>query len=109
MEAVRSSIVWASERDSLYVFRDPPLPMWQVDPFEGYLLGSLLLEIDEDEIETGRVAGVEILDFLDFDKWDAIPVLPLLWQLYDWQPLPLADLLQRLQAELRQQAKAGAA
>lgn len=109
MEQIVASILWAPERDSLYVLREPPVQLWQADPFDGYPLGCVLMELDENEDETGRIAGVEIIGFVDFDKWESVPQLPMTWRYDDWEPLPLAAFLMRLQAELRKQAKAGAA
>lgn len=62
-------------------------------------------ELDANEEPTGRVAGIEILDLLRFDQWDALPRFPLLWQAPGQEPLPLVDLLQRLQPELRERAR----
>ncbi|MBA2452124.1 MAG: hypothetical protein H0V47_03050 [Chloroflexia bacterium] len=63
----------------------------------------MLLTLAEDEQETGEISGIEILDFLDFDRWDAIPTFPVLWQIEGWEPLSMVDLLKREQALLRKQ------
>jgi hypothetical protein len=64
----------------------------------------LLLELDAAERETGRIAGFEVLGFLEFDRWDALPDLDVLWQLPGQEPLPLEALLKREQARLRRHA-----
>jgi len=64
--------------------------------------------LDKDDEPTGDPVGVEIDGFLGFDAWDGLPELPLLWQLDGWEPLPLAELLKRLQQKLRAQAQAPA-
>jgi hypothetical protein len=109
---VGASICWdGPERDILIVFVEPAIMEWIVDPLEEALDVAFFLEVDDAEAkeprETGRIAGVEIVGFLEFDQWAALPDLPLHWQLGDWEPLPLVDLLKRLQLELRARADAG--
>lgn len=72
-------------------------------------MAAVLLELDGEEQETGRVAGFEVVGFLGFQRWDALPDLGILWELPGWEPLPLVELLKRKQQELRQRHKAGAA
>jgi hypothetical protein len=62
--------------------------------------------LDQDDEPTGEPVGVEIDGFSGFDEWDGLPELPLLWQYRDWEPLPLVELLKRLQQELRARAEA---
>ena len=87
---------------------DPPIGNWLADPVDGTGLLAVLREVDKQDEETGRIAGIEIVDFLDFNRWDELPKLDILWQLPDWEPLPLEELLKRLQRELRQRAPAAA-
>src|SRR5581483_3139749 len=91
---------------------EPAITEWIVDPLEDALDVAFFLEVEDTEApepqETGRIAGVEIVGFLHFDQWDALPELPLRWQLPGWEPLPLAELLKRLQAEFRARAQASA-
>jgi hypothetical protein len=56
----------------------------------------------------GRVAGLEIVGFLDFDRWQNLPKTGLLWHVSPWQPLPLDDLLKSVQSELRARVEAPA-
>lgn len=70
---------------------------------------ALLMEADDNDNYTGRVAGVEIIGILTFDEWNQLPDLDILWQVSDWEPLPLIELLKREQAALRQQVEEGAA
>ncbi|MBI2321354.1 MAG: hypothetical protein HYU88_04495 [Chloroflexi bacterium] len=62
--------------------------------------------LDEHQEATGVVVGIEIEGFLDFDRWESLPKLDIRWRLPGHEPLPLEDLLRRLQRELRQQAPA---
>ena len=87
---------------------DPYIPNWMAFSTD-YDLVALLLEVDEDENETGRIAGLEIVGFLEFEAWEKLPDLGLMWQVADGEPLSLVDLLQREQQALRQQQTAGAA
>jgi hypothetical protein len=72
-------------------------------------MAAVLLELDENEEETGRIAGFEVVGFLGFTRWDALPDLSVMWQLPGWEPLSLPELLQRKQRELHRKAKSGAA
>ena len=109
MDIVKASTTFY--QDVLRVFVEPAIMEWIVDPLEEALDVAFFLEVDDAEAkepkETGRIAGVEIVGFLEFDQWAALPDLPLRWQLGDWEPLPLVDLLKRLQSELRARAEAG--
>jgi hypothetical protein len=109
METVKVSATWSREADryALWV-EDQAGRAFVPDPLEDYPLAALLLELDETEQETGRIAGFEILGFLEFDRWDALPELDLLWQLPGQEPLPLDELLKREQRRLRQQAERAA-
>ncbi|CAN5185673.1 hypothetical protein BH23CHL1_BH23CHL1_21660 [soil metagenome] len=62
---------------------------------------AVFLTLDENEPETGEITSFEVLGFLGFDRWDALPELPILWQVGDWEPLPIADLLKRRQTLLK--------
>jgi hypothetical protein len=48
---------------------------------------------------------VEIVAFLEFDRWSDLPRLDLLWQMPGWEPLPLDELLRRQQPILLAQAR----
>src|SRR5919202_6306941 len=86
VDIVTASICWdGPDHDVLYVFVEPT-PDWGVtwDDFPNDDVidcVAILRELDENEEPTGRVAGIEILDFLRFDRWDALPQFPMLWQL----------------------------
>ena len=102
--------MWAGPRnDLLQVFIEPTPEPWGVtwDDLPDDLDYEFVVfrELDANEEPTGPVAGIEILDFLCFDRWDAVPRLPLLWQLPGAEPLPLVELLRRLQPELRERAR----
>ena len=103
MDTVKASVMWHNDRFNLWN-EDVAVCAFVPEPFaEDHAPAHLLLELDDTEREPGRIAGLEIFDFLDFDRWDELPQLLLLWQLPGWEPLPLDELLKRKQHELRQQ------
>jgi hypothetical protein len=108
LETVKATVSWSPRTGVLSLYSEPPARQWVADPFEGTGLAALLWELDEQERETGRLAGVDIVGFLDFKDWDAVPRLPFLWQLPGRTPLPLHELLHRLQAELGHRARPSA-
>lgn len=102
MEAVEASVVWdGPRRDVLMLFVEPLTDLWQVDPACTPGEFNFLRELDENEEETGRIAGVEIVGFLTFRWWDDVPELPFLWHVPGYEPMPLRDVLQQLQIDLR--------
>jgi len=104
--AVRATVVWDGPgADIIRVFVEPPLPSGAVVHDEDVILYRAL---DQNEEPTGPVTGVEIIGFLEFNRWDALPQLDLLWQLPGQEPLPLDELLKREQRRLRQQAERAA-
>uniref|UniRef100_A0A831X902 Uncharacterized protein n=1 Tax=Thermorudis peleae TaxID=1382356 RepID=A0A831X902_9BACT len=84
------------------MFVEPALPSGAVVHDEDLILYRAL---DQNEEPTGPITGIEVIGFLEFDRWEDLPQLDLLWQLPGQEPLPLDELLKRLQRELRQQAK----
>jgi hypothetical protein len=116
LETVRASFSWSGpDDDRLYAFVEPFRRHWIADSVDGpdpsVASGSVFvlweLDRDPDELgpgdearETGRVAGIEMLDFLRFDRWDELPTLPMLWQLPGWEPLPLDEMLKRKHREI---------
>jgi hypothetical protein len=107
METLRTSATWSRDADRYCLWVDDLAGgAFVPDPLDGYPLASLLLELDAAEQETGRIAGFEVLGFLEFDRWDALPKLDVLWQLPGQEPLPLEELLKREQERLRQHVSA---
>ena len=103
METVRASYVWPGpDRDVLTLLAEPSPGLWAVAPVDSEI--AVILELDDEERETGRIAGVELVGFLSFGRWDDLPELPMQWQLPSRKPLPLTDLLKRLQRQLRARA-----
>lgn len=102
METVSASLWWPPEIDVLHLYVEPMPELWMAEPVGETGLVAIYRELDEREEETGRVAGAEVVGFLDFDSWDDIPDLGLLWQLPGEEPLPLVDLLKRVQLQLRE-------
>ncbi|HLI51948.1 MAG TPA: hypothetical protein VKU87_09130 [Thermomicrobiaceae bacterium] len=64
-------------------------------------LVTFLRETDPEGAVTGRMIGVEIDDFLQFDSWHDLPDGPEYWQTAEDPPATLATLLRRVQARLR--------
>lgn len=100
METVRAVIEWTPELDRWVLWVEPPVDRFVAEPF-GDVTDCLLLEVDQSGKETGRIAGLE-LALMEFDRWDALPKLDVLWQLPGQEPLPLETLLRREQERLRQ-------
>lgn len=112
METVSASVMWGgSDSDVLTVFVEPTPELWEADPIDELSGFFVLRAVDESGRETGETAGIEIVGFLDFERWQDLPTLPVLWRLWGWEPLPLAEVLQRVQEKLRERVKqsAGAA
>jgi hypothetical protein len=110
MDIVKASICWdGPSRDILMLFVEPTPDPWGITwddvPDDAIEWIGVFRELDANEEPVGRVAGVEIMDFLRFDRWDALPQFSMLWQVPGQEPLPLVDLLQRLQPELRERAR----
>ena len=98
--------MWAGPRnDVLVVLATTVSDDYMATPAED---GDVVLfrMTDADDESTGPVVGVEIIDFLTFDRWGDLPELPMLWQLPGWELLPLVEALQRTQEELRRRAQA---
>ncbi len=104
MDVVTASFMWGGpDHDVLCVFVEPTPEPWGTQIVDGDV--SVFRVLDEHEEATGPVAGVEVIDFLRFDDWNALPRLDLLWQIPGWEPLPLDALLRREQAILRERAR----
>jgi len=92
METVRATATWSPEADRFCLWAEETAGSAVIpEPLESDPLAALLLELDENEKETGRVAGFEDLSKLD-----------LLWQLPGWEALRLDQLLKRIQRRLRE-------
>ncbi len=110
MEVVNTSIDWPGPSlDVLRLYVEPLRYPWGADPVESEADIAVLRVLDEHDRETDQIAGVEIVGFLDFDRWDDLPRLPLLWRLPGQEPLPLDALLRQQQQVLRRQARVGRA
>jgi len=107
METVSASLCWGGPRtDVLTVFVEPTPDDWVADPSDGSGEIGVLYEVDAQGRRTDRVAGVEIVGFLDFDGWGDLPKLDLLWHMPGQESLSLEGLLKRAQQELRQRSAA---
>lgn len=105
METTSAYLFWTGpENDVLMLLREPT-PLWLADPVDDEYQFLILMTLDENEQETGDVAGIKILDFLTFDRWDQIPEFSVLWQVEDWTPAPMPELLRRIQIQYRKEAE----
>jgi hypothetical protein len=105
METTRGYIFWTGpENDVLMLLREPT-PLWLADPVDDEYQFLILLALNETEEETGEIAGIKILDFLKFDRWNEIPEFPILWELEDQKPSPMVELLKRVQIQCRKEAE----
>jgi hypothetical protein len=111
MATVKARVVWdgadAYPHDVLSIIADPEPAGWMTEPLGDFSL-AIYRELERDGEETERIVGVEVIGFLAFEDWDALPKLDVLWELPGQEPLPLEDLLKRLQRELRERAPAAA-
>lgn len=101
METVTASLLWSdAEGDILTLFVEPLSASWEARSHdqEIYLLDTL----DENEEKTGQLAGIRIVGFLTFNRWKDLPKLPMRWHVTGYDPLPLAELLRRVQRSLLQ-------
>ncbi|MGI8687316.1 MAG: hypothetical protein ACR2M3_01955 [Thermomicrobiales bacterium] len=101
METVTASLLWSdAEGDVLTLFVEPLSASWEARSRdqEIYLLDAL----DDNEEKVGRLAGIRIVGFLTFDRWEDLPNLPLRWHVEGYDPLPLAELLRHVQRALLQ-------
>jgi hypothetical protein len=102
VETVSASMVWGGpDSDVLTVSVEPLRYPWSAEPVDGRMDLFLLRALDRDDRETDLIAGLEIIGFLDFNRWDELPELPGLWRLSELEPLPLHEALKRKQTELR--------
>lgn len=100
-EVVEARVVWSAASHVLMLIREPT-PPWHALPVEDDALVAVLAAEDEDGREiTGEVAGIEIVGFLWFERWDGIPEVPGLWRLPGRDPEPFVELLKGEQRELR--------
>lgn len=83
-----------------------PSPPAGFEPLDEDDSVALYQVLDEHEQANGAIVGVEIDDFLAFDRWNVLPKLPILWELPGEEPAPLADVLRRVQARLRRRVLA---
>jgi hypothetical protein len=101
MDTVTATETWTQQGDVYTLWAEPPAARWVACPGQDTGLVAILHELDDTERETGRIAGVEIIGFSTFDCWSAIPDLPIRWRLDNGPPLPLTELLQGRQRQLR--------
>ncbi|HLI51604.1 MAG TPA: hypothetical protein VKU87_07390 [Thermomicrobiaceae bacterium] len=102
------AFVWdGPERDVLDVLAEP-------DASESGIVISdapdvlLFRVLDANDEPTGAIVGVEIIDFLSFDDWDAVPALDVPVSPLDASNVPLRIEVQRLQQKLRAEIVAAA-
>ena len=107
MAITKAHLTWTGpESDVLGLWvDDPTLHNWLATATDDDLV-ALLVESDEYDEPTGRVAGLEVVGFLDFNRWDRLPNLSTLWQVARDKPRPLVELLKQEQKALHQQARA---
>lgn len=68
METIRATIEWTPDKDRFVLWVDDlAASAFVPEPF-GDITDSLLLEVDENGKETGRIAGVEVA-LLEFSRW----------------------------------------
>jgi hypothetical protein len=105
MRVQRAVLIWdGPAEDVVWLLTDPMPELWQADPIDATGRVSLLRALDEGEAPTEELAGVEVLDFLDFEAWETLPTLPVRWAIGDDEPRSLVEVLQTAQAAWRAQS-----
>jgi hypothetical protein len=107
-EPIVASVAWGGpERDVLTLLASPLPPFYAAEPSDADPGFVLYRETETEDADgaLGEVVGLEILDFLGFDQWTLVPSLMQDWQLLGWPPLPLNELLRRLQTKLRAEVR----
>lgn len=101
-----ATATWDREADRFFLLADACAGRGFVpEPFApDTVLASVLFEVDEGERDTGRIAGIEIIGFLEFDRWEDVPSLPILWKLPGEKALPIKDVLRHEQQRVRSKA-----
>ncbi len=87
--------------DVVTLWAEPPKADWETEGTEDPLV-AVFWEVDPAGNRTGAVAGIEIIGFKGFDRWENIPDLPGLWRLDGKEPLPLKEVLKEVQRSLKQ-------
>ncbi|MBC7341127.1 MAG: hypothetical protein H5U02_01510 [Clostridia bacterium] len=98
---IQASVTISSDGEVVTVFAEPTPPYWTADPCADCLVAVLRETDGECGRETGKIAGIEIIGLKDFTQWDEIPDLPGLWQIGGAEPLPIKELLKKIQSSLR--------
>lgn len=107
MATRRVSVIWdGPERDIVTLLSERTPRSYGADVADDDDRVILFRELDECDEATGEIVGLQVEDFLGFDAWAAIPVLPERWQTPGREPLPVVDVLKRLQAALRTETRA---
>ncbi|HEY7035283.1 MAG TPA: hypothetical protein VH482_28350 [Thermomicrobiales bacterium] len=107
MATVTASFTWPGpDTDVLRIFVEPTPEPWGAEAVDEDVL--LFRALNDREELTDRIAGLEIVGFLDFDRWEDLPETDLQWRLPGQPAQPLADLLRTLQPELRARVEAPA-
>lgn len=101
METVNASYSWPGpDIDVLRLYVEPRHGFWDAEPVEANPLVIVLHQVDAQDRLTGRIAGLEIIGFSTFNRWDDIPDLPLRWQLPGDTPRALKDILMEIQRQI---------
>lgn len=101
MDTVDAAILWTGpETDTVSIFVEPTPDLWIAEADESTRF-FVLWAVDEGGQETGKTAGVQILGFLSFDRWEQLLQLPILWKLPNQEARPLDVVLRRVQEQLK--------
>ncbi|MCS6801924.1 MAG: hypothetical protein RMM58_08295 [Chloroflexota bacterium] len=104
MSIRRASALWdGPAEDVLWLLIDPLPEFWSIEPVDQHGRVALLRALDERELPTEELAGIEVAGFLSFEAWDSLPDLPGRWAIDGDEPRPLVEALRRVQAALRGQ------
>ena len=99
METVNATITWIRD-DSVVIYAEPLSALWDVEGAPNSDHIAVFHEVDDNEVRTGRIAGIEVIGLLNLEESE-IPDLPAPWKLPGREPASLKDLLMALKAEAK--------
>lgn len=101
MAKIVDASITTNDWDVVTLWADPPTSNeWEVEGLEDSL-ATIFWEVDANGKRTGRIVGIEIVGFLEFDAWDSFPDLETLWRIKGKDPKPVHELLKEIQTEVR--------
>lgn len=103
METIRMSYSWGGPTRDVLAVIDVTAPEFSAALLDDYDDPEVVVYrvLDHDEEPNGDIVGIEIVGFLDFDRWEEIPVLPMRWSIGDGPARSPREALHDLQERFR--------